>query len=242
MTIGGWSLGNAWLAWVVARRWQWTLVYADLIYLWLFGVLQTLILIAFRGRVNLAHPVAWLYVLTLLVNVITAIVGFWDLMRAKPSYVRFAQETTAAQRAGTVGFVIFVGFLAIYGLIAQIGWPGTQGGIFPEEMSLFTLRSFGAFYFSLAVGALPLTRERNLSTLLNHAFASYGLIVFITAAAFFYIRLFDFVQRPGGLAYFGAYIISGIILLILMLRSGTGLEKPKHEGHYGYEGKNRLDR
>ncbi|HXD09971.1 MAG TPA: hypothetical protein VN653_07915, partial [Anaerolineales bacterium] len=40
MTIGGWCLGNAWLAWFVARRWQWSLVYPALYYLWLFGILE----------------------------------------------------------------------------------------------------------------------------------------------------------------------------------------------------------
>lgn len=33
MTIGGWCLGNAWLAFFTARRWQWHLVYPGLIYL-----------------------------------------------------------------------------------------------------------------------------------------------------------------------------------------------------------------
>jgi hypothetical protein len=48
------------------------------------------------------------------------------------------------------------------------------------------------------------------------------LILFITAAAFVYLRLFDFAVRPGGLAYFGAYLAVGIPLLIIFLRSGTG--------------------
>jgi hypothetical protein len=37
MTIGGWCIGNAWLAWITAQRWQWSLVYSALTYLWLFG-------------------------------------------------------------------------------------------------------------------------------------------------------------------------------------------------------------
>jgi hypothetical protein len=224
MTIGGWCLGNAWLAWISARRWQWGLVYTGLIYLWLFGTLETVILIIFRGRVNLAHPVAWFYIVTLLGNVLTAIVGFWDLMRIKPAYERFGPPTTAWQRGLALAFVIFVGFLSIYGLIAQIGWPATRGGIFPEEMSLFTLRSFAAFYFSLAVSALPLIREQNRSVLLHHSIANYALVVMITVAAFVYIRLFDFVQRPGGLLYFGAYLIVGIPLLFIFLKYGTGLK------------------
>jgi hypothetical protein len=38
MTIGAWCLGNAWLAFVVARRWRWSLVYPSLYYLWIFSI------------------------------------------------------------------------------------------------------------------------------------------------------------------------------------------------------------
>ena len=47
MTIGGWCLGNAWVAWISARRWEWRLVYSALAYLWLFGVLQLVVVIGF---------------------------------------------------------------------------------------------------------------------------------------------------------------------------------------------------
>jgi amino acid transporter len=108
-------------------------------------------------------------------------------------------------------------------VFAQIGWPWTQGEIFPELMSLFTLRSFAYFYLSLALAAVPLIWERNLSTLLNHGAAAYGLIVAITIAAFVYIRLFDFSAQPGGLLYIGAYLIVGIPLLFVFWKYGKHL-------------------
>ena len=225
MTIGGWCLGNAWLAWMSARRWEWRLVYTGLIYLWLFGVLEIAVLLFFRDKVRLGHPIAWLYVGTLAVNGLTAIVGVADWLRIRPARERFGLETTGWQRAAAIAFVIFVAFLGIYGSVAQIGWPGTRGGIFPEEMSLFTLRSFAVFYFSLAVAAIPLTREKNRAVLLNHGIVNYGLIVFITAAAFIYGRAFNFAERPGGLLYFGAYLVVGIPLLFVFAKFGTGLPK-----------------
>ena len=71
MTIGAWCLGNAWLAWISARRWDWKLVYSALLYLWLFGIFETIILLLFRDKLNLSHPIAWLYLAALLVNVLT---------------------------------------------------------------------------------------------------------------------------------------------------------------------------
>jgi hypothetical protein len=222
MTIGGWCLGNAWLAYFIAKRWDWQRVYTTLIYLWSFGITELIVLYFFRAKLALVHPIAWLYFITLLVNVISAIVGIVEWLRNHPARALDASQTTTLQRTLAIGFVVFVGFLGYYGLTAQIGDPGTNGGIFPEIMSLFTLRSFGAFYLSLSIAALPLIWEKSLKTLLQHAVASYGLIIFITIAALAYIRLFDFVARPLGAIYIGIYLLVGIVTAIVMWKNGTG--------------------
>ena len=227
MTIGGWCLGNAWLAWITARRWEWRLVYTSLIYLWLFGLVEMAVLIAFRTKLKLDHPIAWLYLATLAVNVISALAGFFDWLRNRPTREPFGLVATRSSRVSVMAFVIFVGFLAAYGLFVQVGAPGTKGGIFPEVMSLFTLRAFAAFYLSLTLGAIPLLFERNLSPFLHHALASYGLVIAITVAAFLYLHVFDLVKRPGGLLYFGAYLIVGIPLLFIFRRFGTGSERSR---------------
>jgi hypothetical protein len=110
----------------------------------------------------------------------------------------------------------------VYGSTVQIGAPGTNGGIFPEIMSLFTLRSFGVIYLSLALGAVPFLWVRNLNPFLTYSIAGYGLIIFITLAAFVYIQLFDFAGRPGGLVYFAAYLLVGILLFFEFRKYGTG--------------------
>ena len=222
MTIGGWCLGNAWLAWITARRWQWNLVYTTLIYLWLFGLGELFVLINFRDRLALAHPIAWLYLGTLIVNAIAALIGSIEWLRDRPALEWFGSQINKGQYAATVGFILFVGFLGLYGLTASMGAPGTNGGIFPEVMSPFTLRSFGMFYLTLALAVIPFLWNRNLNTILHHSIASYGLILFITLAAFFYIGLFDFSSRPGGLLYFLAYFAVAIPLLIAFRKLGTG--------------------
>jgi hypothetical protein len=222
MTIGGWCIGNAWLVWITARRWQWSLVYSALIYLWLFGVGELLVLFNFRDKLVLVHPIAWLYFITLIVNTITAVIGFIDLLRIRPKLAASGPTFSAGQYTATIAFILFVGFLGLYGLTAKIGAPGTNGGIFPEIMSLFTLRSFGVFYFTLALAVIPYLWNRNLNAILHHSIASYGLIVFITIAAFVYIHLFDFASKPGGLLYFLAYLAVGIPLIFVFRRLGTG--------------------
>jgi hypothetical protein len=225
MTIGAWCLGNAWLAWITARRWEWRLVYSALLYLWLFGIFETIVLILFRDKLNLFHPIAWLYLATLLVNVLTALAGFVDWLRLRPARERFGPQIVKAQSAPVIAFILFVGFLALYGMVARVGSVGTNGGIFPEVMSLFTLRSFAVFYFALTLAVVPFLWDKNLNALLHHSIASYGLVVIITLAAFVYIGLFDFAERPGGLLYFGAYLGVGIPLAFAFRKFGTGLKE-----------------
>ncbi len=224
MTIGGWALGNAWLAWITARRWQWNLVFSALLYLWLFGLGELFILFHFRSKLVLAHPIAWLYLITLVVNAIAAVIGFIDWLRIRPSATSSGPKFTLAQTISIIAFILFVGFLGIYGSLAKIGAPGTKGGIFPEVMSLFTLRSFGMFYLTLALGVVSFLWNQNLNAILHHSIASYGLIFFITIAAFVYLHLFDFAAKPGGALYFLAYLAVGIPLIFVFRKLGTGVK------------------
>src|SRR6266498_3973259 len=85
MTIGGWCLGNAVFAWQSARTWRWAFVYPSLTYLWLFGIFEAAVFIAFRSKVNLGSVVAFGYLATISINVLTAIVGVIDVLRLRPS-------------------------------------------------------------------------------------------------------------------------------------------------------------
>ena len=222
MTIGGWCLGNAWLAFFIARRWRWDLVYPSLFYLWLFGFGEVLIVYLFRGKLALDHWIAWLYLSTLVVNVLTALVGMFDMFRSPLISDSSSAKTSGIQYALLLSFIVAVGFIGFYGLSAKQGDLGTNGGIFPEIMSPFTLRSFGAFYAALSVSVIPLLWKRNLKAYLSHGFVSYGLIIFITAAAIVYLRLFDFAARLGGLLYFGLYLAVAIVFLFNFKKYGTG--------------------
>lgn len=223
MTIGGWCIGNACVAWVTARRWDWKLVHPGLVYLWSFGLLQCAVLFVFRSKLALAHPVAWLYFITLCLTAVAALAGAVDWIRLRPGRPQFGIEPRAVHRIIALSFVLVVGALGVYGLTVPMGGPGTNGGVFPELMSPFTLRSFGAFYLSLAIGTIPLIIARSANVMLNHAFATYGLVFFITVAIFVFIGLFDFANKPWQLVYIGAYLLVGIPVLYAFRVGGTGL-------------------
>jgi hypothetical protein len=222
MTIGGWCLGNAWLAFLAARRWRWDLVYSALIYLWLFGVLEALVLVLFISRLQPAHPIAWLYLAALGVNILAAVAGVIDYLRLRPALAADGPAPSGLLRGMAGVFILGVAVLGYYGLSAQIGDPGTNGGVFPEVISLFTLRSLGAFYLCLALGVVPLLWAKSRDSYLSHGLLSTGFLVFITIAAFAYWQVFDVGAHPTQWIYLAAYLVVGAATGALLWRYGTG--------------------
>lgn len=219
MTIGGWCLGNAWAAFVVAKRWRLMLTVSGLVYLALFGILETGVAIAFADKLKLGHWLGWLYVVTLVVNLLAALLWLFEWLTRRP------QRDHSGARLGRFGmtfgviFVIVVGFLGLYGLLAGEGSRGLGGTIFPQVISMFTLRAFGAFYLSVALAPVVLLIVRDQATMLSHTLLSWGLIFFITIAAFVFVGEFDFANRPRQWIYIGAYLVVGFFTAIYLLRN-----------------------
>ncbi|HLF73583.1 MAG TPA: hypothetical protein VI524_04525 [Anaerolineales bacterium] len=224
-TMGGWCLGNAWSAFFTARRWDWKLVYPALIYLWAFGISELAVLAAFRDKLLLQHPIAWLYLAAIGLNALAAVAGIYEWLRFRPGRETFGPPARRFHYFLLSAFVLIVASLAFYGLYARIGDVGTNGGVFPEIMSLFTLRAFAAFYLSLSVSAAVLLRERNLAPMLHYGFSSYMLVLAITAAIFLYFDLFDFSTHPGQYIYVGAYFLVGIPLTITIFMERASLRQ-----------------
>lgn len=225
ITIGGWCLGNAWLAFLTARRWQWGLVYSTLAYLSLFGAFESIIVFLFRDKLQLAHPIAWFYLATLGVNLLLMLLILVEYPRRKLNLSPTAPPVSTLLRVLNLAFIAFVAFLGYYGLTANLGDFGTNGGIFPERMSLFTLRSFGAFYLALALGVIPLLWAKSAKSYLSHGFLSSGLLLFITIAAFASLSVFNFSAHPSQMIYIGTYLLVGGVVVLLLWKHGTGFEK-----------------
>jgi hypothetical protein len=119
-------------------------------------------------------------------------------------------------RLTIVAFVIAVSIIAIFPL-----GLGKHGQVFPEGLSVFTLHAFGVFYLSLVIGALPALREKSIIPVIFYARTGMALIVIITLAAVLNFGMFDFGQHPGGLIYWGAYVVAGIIAGIYLARYWT---------------------
>ena len=230
MTIGAWDIGNAWLAYVSARRWDWQLVSTSLLYLWLFGILECIVLFLFRSEIKLTQFIGQLYLFALVLNFITAVVGVVDWLRSRPVLKAEQPQIPRLLRILPLGAVLFTGSLGLYGLLVPLGGLGTNGEVFPEALFPLVLRAFASFYFSLGLAVIPVLRYPNLRLFLNHIYSAMGFIIAITVAALVHLRLFDFARHPLGLGYIGAYVAVGIAIGIVNWKYGTGSSK-----EYGYD-------
>jgi hypothetical protein len=222
MTIGGWCLGNAWVALICARRPHWGSLVGAAVYLAVFGLLESGVATAFRERLLLANPLAWLYLATLALSCGFAAVAAVDWWRHPRDREVKGRKPFLLERAYILIFILFVGFLGIYGLTATEGMRGLNATIFPEQLSPFSLRAFGAFYLALALSTVPLLLAPSVCAGLSHAYAFQGLIVFITLAALVFIGQFDLAARPTQLIYLGVYLIVGVINGTYLMLLGTG--------------------
>jgi hypothetical protein len=224
ITIGGWCLGNACAAFVIARRWVFPLVMATMSYFISFGVLETAVVIAFHDRLRLDQWLGWLYLAALAINIVVAIAWAKDYFVLRPTCTPSGRMFRPVDMAIGLPLQLYVVFLGCYGLFAPPGSPGINGGVFPEVLSPFSLRAFGAFYLSVAVGLVPVLVARGIDNTMSHLFASWPLIFFITLAAFVYIDKFDFVNRPGQMLYIGTYLLVAVITGGYLVKNGTGAE------------------
>lgn len=226
MTMGGWSLGNAFTAWDAARIGRWSLAYGNAVYLCMFGVLETAVLILFREKLILNAAMAWPYLLTLTFNVIVALLLIIEWLRTKPEISTEGYPVPAWMRALMVFFVFFISFLVLYGWVSGAEGHGTDASVFPEVLSLFTLRAFASFYAALGGIVFPMLWSKGMSAPLIVGRAGMAFVIAITIPALVKLNTFNFAEHAGQLIYLGAYIgaffvIGGIFLYDRRQRAAT---------------------
>ena len=218
MSIGGWALGTAAIALDAGRRTPPTAI-ALLIYLWLFGAGELVVLLAFVERAVWSAPLTIPYLVGLLALVVSAATGvpaLWLERRNEP--VARGQPAPWWARAWTVGFVIVLLGLVLATLLARQGGAATEAGFVPERMTLFTVRAFSAFFLAIGLSAASLLVTNRIEAYLAFGRAGLYLMVPITIAALVNLSTFDFAGRPGGLVYLGAYIVVGVFVTAALLR------------------------
>jgi hypothetical protein len=241
MTIGAWCLGTAAMAWIAYRDLRWSSVHPVLLYLWSFAVLELGVLVWFRDSLRLDLPISWPYVGTLVLGLVAAGSGITDLIRHRPALPKEAPVPVWV-RVLWLLFIPFVTFLVVQAVLKAKGAPGR--GVFPEPLSAFTVRAFGAFYLSLVISGIPLFWARSTRAVTAIFWGGLALSLLILTATLVFFDRFDFGAHPLQLLYLGAYVGATAISLVVVLRSGARSERSiswAPQARTDHEGKIRLD-
>lgn len=206
-TIGGWALGNGIGAWFAAAPGPATRVMPVLVYLTAFAAAQLLVVIAFRSALQVSALLTIPYLLTLAFTLIAGAFGILELRKAHEVVISKVLPLARNVRVALAALTVFVAALAIGGLLAGAGGLSTTGKIFPEPLTLFTVRAFAAFYLALAIGLAALLARPHADSAVMLGIAGVALIVPILAAALLHLGAFDFAGRPLGILYLAAYAV-----------------------------------
>jgi hypothetical protein len=218
MTIGGWLLGNGAALWFASAPGPAPRIMPVLAYVVAFAALELLVVIAFRGALRLDAVLAIPYLLTLGVSIIAAAFGMLELRNSTEVVVTEDEPLPLLDRRLLLGLLAFVTLLAVGGFIAGSGGLSTTGQIFPEPLTLFTVRAFAAFYLALAVGIGALLLRPGVGSAFMLGIAGIALIIPILVAAVLHLGAFDFAGRPLGILYLAAYAVVLVPSALFLLR------------------------
>jgi hypothetical protein len=217
MSIGAWFVGNAIWGWRILRDWRWAVVGPGLVYLWCFGLLECAVVLAYRDKLVLDSVVAWLYLTVIALVAVAGVVGLVDVVRLRPERDLPGRPFPTYLKVLTWAFVLFVSYLFLVAMTRPEAAVG--GDVFPEDMSAFTLRTFGVYFLALVIGALAVLRRRSGDAVLAHIAGGLGITVPILVASLAYIEVFDFSAHPAQWLYIGSYVAVLVVSVPVLLSS-----------------------
>ena len=211
MTIGAWAIGAGLIALDCGYRWNLTTGYAGLVLVWVFSLLELVVVVLFLGVLRTDHWLTWPYLAALVLGLAGGIVGAAALYNTRDAIRRPGERIPTWVWALIGTFIVLVGFLAVS---LSLRTSAEQGqSLFPEPLTLFTVRAFAAFFASLVVSAIALLPSRDLAAPIDLARVGLYLVIPITIASLANLGAFDFGAKPGGLVYIGAYILTAGLAL-----------------------------
>ena len=125
-------------------------------------------------------------------------------------------------------FVVLFVLLTAYITFATLraGDGSLNGDVFPEPITPFTVRAFGALFLSVGLAALPLAWARTMTPVVAFATGGEGLAVPITVAALFHLDLFDLDDHPLNAFYLAVYVVLAVAAAYMIWSSAPEPAEP----------------
>jgi hypothetical protein len=131
---------------VAQHTWTFACVYSSLLYLWLFGVLETAVVLIHRDKLITGAVLTVPYLIMLGLTVIAAVIGCAEWIRRRPSLRSGGVPMPGLVRGLQVAFVIVVGFIAAVVLYGPASAHDAR--YFPVPLTSCTLGALGGSFTS----------------------------------------------------------------------------------------------
>ena len=211
MTIGGWCLGVTAFCWIGGRHGPLGTMLPVLAFVWLFGLSEIVVVFVDKPAFQADAPLALPYVLSLALTLASGGFGLleiWHRTRAgEPLHGEGPERVTRGVQVALAGVATALGLLAIVVAFAGTVGPATSGKVFPEPVTLFTVRAFAALNLSMAIGALVAAIGGSRSASAWLALAAIFLVGPTLIAALANLGAFDLANRPLGAVYVLGYAV-----------------------------------
>lgn len=215
MVLGGWSIGLGAMALDAAVGWTrkgLSRVYASVIAVWLFCVLELLVLATALTDLRTDHWLTYPYVLGLLLGAASALLGAPVLWRRR--------ELLATQGTGNPLWLRLIYAVSAVGTaalaVALLVLDTSRVGFVPEPLVAESARAAAAFLVALVGAIVPLVFTRDVEPILQFARAGLYIDVLSVVAAGVWVGTFDVSGRPAGFTYLGAWVVAAAAGLLIV--------------------------
>jgi hypothetical protein len=223
MTIGGWCLGVTTFSWIGGRHGPLGTMLPVLAFVRLFGLSEIVVVYLDKPAFRVDAPLAVPYILSLALTLASGGFGLleiWHKVRAgEPLHGEGPEQATRPTQLALAGLAAVLGLLAIVVAFAGTVGPATSGKVFPEPVTLFTVRAFAALNLSMAVGALVAALSGSRSATAWLALAGVFLVGPTLLAALANLAAFDLANRPLGAVYVGGYALLLALAILEVIAS-----------------------
>jgi hypothetical protein len=206
MTAGAWCLGTAAFALFALAGRRWRAIRACVVYTFAFAATQMAVALYERERLLTGEILTWPYLLALGLSIVGGGAALLQGRRHLGPDRGPGLAVTPFLRFLMVGFVALLFFLAAVAFMAPS--RATNGAVFPEPLSLFSLRAFGVFYLSLGVAMLVLVADGAATAFLLYMRAGLVLVAPILLATAIHAGSFDLADHPFQVVYPLAYVVA----------------------------------
>ena len=211
MTIGGWCLGVTTFSWIGGRHGPLGTMLPVLAFVWLFGLSEIVVVFVDKPAFRVDTPLAVPYILSLALTLASGGFGLLEIVHRRragePLHGEGPERVTRATTLALAVVAVALALLAVVVAFADTVGPATSGKIFPEPVTLFTVRAFAALNLSMALAALVAAIGGSRSASAWLALAAIFLIAPTLLAAFANLGAFDIGSRPLGVLYVGGYAV-----------------------------------